>query len=256
MQRGRGARIKRDHLRAVRRDFDVLLKRYVVEASLQHACLRLVGYVFYLCLNRDVRGVHLRQRKIGRDQRIFDDHWPARREVHLLPYPRISIANSRDPVPSNRRKKRWPVDRGNASVLPDAIANRVFMRITGVRLRIDQHREDRLLARLYVLRDIKGPTAEGALHRANLSSVDPHLRRKIDSVKVEPYMLAGISFRNAEDRSVPVRRARQAVGNLVRTIVLAIEWLRIDAVIDETRQYRARHGSGVPVLRLVVRQRN
>ena len=44
-----------------------------------------------------------------------------------------------------------------------------------------------------------------------------------------------------------IRGPAQAFGNLVRTIIFPVKRLRINSVVNQTREHGSRHGSRVPI---------
>ncbi len=155
---------------------------------LDDALLRLVGHDFNGGLNSNVGGIGLRQRKIGGDQRIFQRDRAGGGEKNLLPDAGVAIANRGNPVPADGAEKGGAVDGGDAAVLADAVAQGVFVRNAGMRLRRDEHGDDGLLAGLYLRGDVEDAADERAAHRADLHAVDPDFGGVVDAVEVEPDM--------------------------------------------------------------------
>src|SRR5665213_4342127 len=60
-------------------------------------------------------------------------------------------------------------------------------------------------------------------------------------------MVVGLG--HGDDRAIPVGCTAETFGDLVGAVVLAVERLRVDAIVDEAGEYGAGDGGGVPVLR-------
>ena len=59
-----------------------------------------------------------------------------------------------------------------------------------------------------------------------------------------------VAARHANHGPVPVRRVAQALGNDLGAVVFAVERLRIDAIVHQRSEHRARHRGRVPAARV------
>ena len=71
---------------------------------------RLVADVLHRGLHGDVGGVGARQRQVGGDQRVLDQHRAGGREKYLLPDAGVAVADGGDPVPADGGEKGGAVD--------------------------------------------------------------------------------------------------------------------------------------------------
>ena len=119
-------------LGAVRRELDGAREFNVFNDTAYEALLRLVCQIRHCRLHSNVGGIGLRQRQVGRDQRIFHRDRASGGEINLAPNAAVAISNRGNPVPAQGAEKCWAVDCGDAPVLADAIADSVFMRNAGM----------------------------------------------------------------------------------------------------------------------------
>jgi len=97
---------------------------------------------------------------------------------------------------------------------------------------------------------IENAARERPLDRADLAPVHPDLGEVVDPVEIQPDPLAGEGGRRGEGSAIPVSGATKTVRD--RPVILAIERLRIHAVIDQAGQNRAGHRCPVPAGRFEV----
>ena len=224
--------------------------------SLHHALHRLVGKVLHRRLHRHIALVGAWQRQVGRHQRAVYARRTGRGQIHLLPDARGAIANRRQPIPSNRAQKRGPINGALAAVLPNAVAQRMLVAHARMRLRTHAHRHHRMLAGHNVLRHVKPPANESALRCAHLRTVHPHFGRVVNAVEVQPHMPALVRLRHQHFGAIPIRCPRQALWNPLRPVVFSVQRLRVNLVVHQRRQHRARHRCGIPTARHISRRRN
>ena len=195
MERRCVAGIEGDQRRAVRCEVDLLLEGDVAEAALEHAVLGLIGDVLDGGLDRDVGAVQARQRQVGGDERILDQHGPLaeRKTFCQMPVSRSRMAGIQSQPMVER--KVGPSMAVMPPFLPRPSRDGVLMRDAGMRLGRDQNGEDRGAARLHQGGDVEGAAYEGAQRGADLLAVDPDRGGVIDAVEVEPDMPAGVGLR-------------------------------------------------------------
>ena len=89
------------------RKLHLALEGDVLDGSLEQTRHRLVAYVLHGGLHRNVRGVSARQRQIGGDERVLEQHWPCSREKYFLPDTGVAIAHRVEASPSRWWRGRW-----------------------------------------------------------------------------------------------------------------------------------------------------
>ena len=124
------------------------------------------------------------------------------------------------------------------------------MRVAGMRLRRNQHRHHSLSAGLHVGRNVKDAAHEGSARRAHLHAVDPDGGGIIDALEVQPDALTGVVGGNLDCRSIPIRRARQALGNNLRPVVFTVKRFEVNMVVYQGRQHRSGNRGCIPARRI------
>ena len=251
-QRGRILWIQPHRLRGVRRQgHSGGAELDVAQFAAHGSGPRLAGRIADRHIDRHIGGIGARQRQIGGDFRILQDHRPSRRERDLLPDAHLAIAHARHPVPADRGDKRGTVltQRAvrSAAVGAALVGHRLFPRIAGMRRRSDQHRQRGLLPGRHQRRHIEDPADERAFDGADLAAVHPYVGGVIDAFKVQPDLLTRVIRRYQELGSIPVRGAAEALGNDVGTVVLAVSRVGVDVVVDQGCEHGTGDGGAVPV---------
>ena len=137
--------------------------------------LLLLGGIFDGRLDGHVGGVGVRQRQVGDDVGILDQHRAGGGEPDLLPQAGIAVATACSQSHPMVREKGGAVDGGDAAVLADTVGDGVLVGNAGMRLRRDLHGQNGCLAGLYELCDVESAADESALDGAHLGAVHPHL---------------------------------------------------------------------------------
>ena len=241
MQSRRGLRVESHRLRFVGLQRNRLREAHVAKAAFEGSGLRLVGGVLEGRLHGDVGSVRFRQRKVGDDERIVNKNRTRRREPHFLPKAGVAVAHGIEPIPADGAEEGGAIEGGDAAVLADSVRNGVLMWNARMRLRRYLHRQHRAFTRLDQLGDVEVAADERALNGSGLRAIDPNFRREIRAVEVHPNLAARVLFRNRDDGAIPVRGLVQAFRDNGFAVVLAVERLRVNAVVDHAGQHGSRH---------------
>ena len=118
-----------------------------------------------------------------------------------------------------------------------------------MRLRRDQHRQNRAPAGLNEISDVEISANEGALGSSGLVPVHPNLRAVVNAAKVQPYAPAFEFAWHNESRAIPPAGFVQVLGNAPH--VFAVQRLGIDLVVYQCGQHRSRYSRRIPSIWLV-----
>ena len=118
-------------------------------------------------------------------------------------------------------------------------------------LRRDEHGERGGPAGSDVGGDVKRAADECPAGSPDLHSVEPDDGGVVDAVEVEPDVLAFVRLWHVDLGAVPVRGVGEALGDVFRAVVFAVEGLGVDLVIDERGEHSAGNGGGVPAFGFV-----
>ena len=171
-------------------------------------------------------------------------------EKDVLPDSGVAVAHGGEPVPADGGEECGAVDGAFAAVVSEAIAQRMFVRSAGMRLRRDQHGDDGFCSGLYLRSDVEDAADECAANDADLRTVDPDGGGIVDAFKVEPDVMMRVGSGDGEDGAIPPGGARKALWNHFRTVVFAIERLRIEMVVDQGCKHCAGDGGREPTSRI------
>ena len=236
------------------------LKTDIAEGRVQDAALRNIGDILQRGAQGQVGRISARQREVGSDKRVLDDHRAGSRERDFLPDANVPVADRRNPVPTDRANKSGAVLRQGPAIAAEAEPHGLVIRITGMQRgqNLDGHRGG--FAGRDELGHVEDAPREGALDRADTGAVHEHFRHVVNSLKVQPDLPARVTRRHGELHPIPIGRAREAFGNVVQhvglAVVQAVKRFGIDAVIDEAGQNGSRHGGLEPFAGLIGRLRN
>ena len=251
-QSGRGLRAEGDNARLMRSQGDVFFEVDALDGAGQNTGLGAIGYVADGRLDGQVGGIGARQRQVRGDGWVRQDDRATGRQDHVLPEAGIAVANGGDPVPADAAQEGWPIQASHTAVGAGAGGDGLFVGSPGMRLRKDVHGQAIRFAHRHIGGHIKDAPRKGALDGPHLAAIDPHLGDVVDPFERQPHTFAGAGRGRRESGAIPIRSAAERVGYLVGAVILTVEWIRIDAFVNQGGQHSARNGGLVPTARLIV----